>query len=207
SFDVAARDHEEAARLEGHHRCRARAAVEHHLAEIVPRLDDVDHYLFAVLVAHERLDASGDHDVERVCRVALVDHHRVLGKGARRSVGSELAHRGFVKADKRATRLRHGSFPAPRQCESLARRVLDFQIYQSALMFPALTTGPYFAISRRIHSPICSELFPRGSTPIAASFSRMSGRPTTRCTSEVSFAAISRGVVAGENTPIHSAIS
>src|SRR6266700_21708 len=58
-----------------------------------------------------------------------------------------------------------------------------------------------------IHSAICSDVLPNGSTPMPASSARMSGSLTMRTISAFSFDTISRGVPAGANTPIHNTIS
>src|SRR5258708_35420049 len=78
SLDVAARNHEKAARLESHDRSGTLASVEHELAEVVAYADGAEHHLPAVLLAHERLHASREQDVERVGLVAFADDHRIL---------------------------------------------------------------------------------------------------------------------------------
>src|SRR5258706_232288 len=111
SLDVAARDHEKPARLESHDRSGARTSVEHQLAEVVAYADGAEHHLPAVLLAHERLDAPGEQDIEGVGLVALADDHRILGKRAHGAAGRERPQFALVELSERTDFLRHGVPP------------------------------------------------------------------------------------------------
>jgi len=67
--------------LERHDGRRARAAIEHYLAEVFPRTLGAKHDLLASVVAQENLHAAGENNIERVRLVALIDDHGLLGKG------------------------------------------------------------------------------------------------------------------------------
>ena len=75
------RDDEELRGLEGHHRGRPGAGVEHHLAEILARAEDVEVDFLAVLAVQEHLDAARMDHVHRVGAVALVDDDLVAREG------------------------------------------------------------------------------------------------------------------------------
>jgi len=55
-----------------------RGPPSRHLAEVVAHADGAEHHLPAVLLAHERLDASGEQDVKGVGLVAFTDDHAFL---------------------------------------------------------------------------------------------------------------------------------
>src|SRR5882672_490397 len=116
SLDVAARDHEKAARLESHDRSGTLASVENQLAEVVAYADGAEHHLPAVLLAHERLHAPGEQDVEGVGLVAFADDHRILGKRAHGAVRREYAQSALIEIGERTDFLRHGVIPVSPFC-------------------------------------------------------------------------------------------
>jgi hypothetical protein len=76
-LEILLRERDQLARLDRHHRRRARAVVDQaHLAEEFPRAEHREDHFLAFGVAHHHLQAPGDDEVERVGRVAFDDHDR-----------------------------------------------------------------------------------------------------------------------------------
>src|SRR6266571_4938143 len=125
-----AADHRTGCRLDGHDRCRARAAVERHFADVFARAVEGDDDFPPGGIARVDLHAPRKHDEEGIAGFPLVDDDRAL------RIAADDAGRGDAALARPVScgHERRGSRSLVRACQSYLR--------MSSMTLPSLANWP-----------------------------------------------------------------